>query len=318
VSSHPIPMAAIHRIKIIDSHTGGEPTRLVLDGGPDLGVGPLTERVKIFRDKHDAFRRAVVGEPRGSDVFVGALLVEPHDRSSNFGVIFFNNVGYLGMCGHGIIGVIVSLAQAGRVQPGLVKFDTPAGTIVAVLAPDGRVTFDNVPSYRREKDLTLYLPGIGDVSCDLAWGGNWFCLVEQHDQRLELDNVAHLADYCGRIRQAVTDSGFPEIDHVELFGPATTPGASSRNFVLCPGKAYDRSPCGTGTSAKLACLAADGKLAPGAEWVQESIVGSTFRAKYRRQGDKIVPTITGTAHVMSEATLLIDPADPFAWGIGQG
>jgi proline racemase len=302
-------------IKVIDSHTGGEPTRLILEGGPDLGTGPLPERVKRFREQFDQFRTAVVGEPRASDVYVGALLVEPHDRSCQFGVIFFNNVGYLGMCGHGIIGVIISLAHAGLVQPGLVKIDTPAGVIVAVLSDRGVVTFDNVPSYRREKDLTLYLPGVGDVVCDLAWGGNWFCLIEQHDQRLELNNVAQLTDYCARIRRAVTDSGFPEIDHVELFGPGTLPGSSSRSFVLCPGKAYDRSPCGTGTSAKLACLAADGKLAPGVEWVQESIVGSTFKAKYRRQGDKIVPTISGTAHVMAEANLRLGSDDPFAWGI---
>jgi len=302
-------------IRVIDSHTGGEPTRLIMEGGPDLGTGPLAERVKRFRDNFDQFRTAVVGEPRASDVYVGALLVEPHDRSCQYGVIFFNNVGYLGMCGHGIIGVIVSLAHAGLVQPGLVKFDTPAGVIVAVLAESGVVTFDNVPSYRREKDLTLYLPGVGDVLCDLAWGGNWFCLIEQHDQRLELNNVAQLTDYCTRIRQAVTDSGFPDIDHVELFGPGTLPGSSSRSFVLCPGKAYDRSPCGTGTSAKLACLAADGKLAPGAEWVQESIVGSTFKAKYRKQGDKIVPTISGTAHVMAESNLRLGANDPFAWGI---
>lgn len=302
-------------ILVIDSHTGGEPTRLVLEGGPDLGSGPLSDRVKVFREQHDTFRTAIVGEPRGSDVFVGAVLVEPHDRSCQFGIIFFNNVDYLGMCGHGIIGAVISLAHAGRVKPGLVKFDTPAGVIVAVLGQDGVVTFDNVPSYRREKDLVLYLPGVGDVTCDLAWGGNWFCLIEQHDQRLELNNIAHLTNYCSRIRQAVSDSGFRDIDHVELFGPPSKPGANAKSFVLCPGYAYDRSPCGTGTSAKLACLAADGKLAPGAEWVQESIVGSTFKAKYRRQGDKIVPTISGTAHVMAESTLRLDPRDPFVWGI---
>lgn len=308
-------MPGIHSIKIIDTHTGGEPTRLVLEGGPDLGGGPLADRVKAFQAKHDQFRLAIAAEPRGSDVFVGALLVEPHDKSCQFGVIFFNNVGYLGMCGHGIIGTVVALAHLGKVKPGPVRLDTPVGPIAAVLGANNEVTFENVPSYRKEKDLPLYLPGVGDVNVDLAWGGNWFCLIEQHDQRLELDNVAQLTDYCVRIRQAVSDSGFPDIDHVELFGPGTKPGANSRNFVLCPGKAYDRSPCGTGTSAKLACLAADGKLAAGAEWVQESIVGSIFRAKYRKQGDKIVPTITGTAHLMAEATLFIDPGDPLGWGI---
>ncbi len=308
-------MSTLTPIKVLDTHTGGEPTRLVLEGGPDLGGGPLADRVKLFQEKHDKFRTAIVGEPRGSEVFVGALLVGPHDKACQFGVIFFNNVGCLGMCGHGIIGVVVALAHAGRIKPGPVKLDTPVGPVEAVLGAGGEVTFNNVPSYRREKDLPLYLPGVGDVNCDLAWGGNWFCLIEQHDQRLELDNIPQLTEYCSRIRQAVADSGFPEIDHVALFGPGTKPGSSSRNFVLCPGGAYDRSPCGTGTSAKLACLAADGKLLVGAEWVQESIVGSTFRAKYRKQGDKIVPTITGTAHVMGEGTLLLDPADPFAWGI---
>ena len=308
-------MSTPHRIKILDSHTGGEPTRLVLEGGPDLGGGPLSERVKIFKEKHDNFRTAIVGDPRGSEVIVGALLVEPHDQSCQFGVIFFNNVGYLGMCGHGTIGLVVSLAHLGRVKPGPVKLDTPVGPIEAQLLASGEVAFTNIPSYRKQQDLPLYLPGVGDVNVDLAWGGNWFCLIEQHDQTLELANVAQLTDYCARIRQAVSDSGFPEVDHVELFGPSKQPGVNSKNFVLCPGKAYDRSPCGTGTSAKLACLAADGKLAPGAEWVQESIVGSVFRGKYRKQGDKIIPTITGTAHVTGEATLILDPADPFVWGI---
>ena len=308
-------MSALQRIKVLDSHTGGEPTRLVLEGGPDLGAGPLADRVKVFKEKHDQFRSAIVGEPRGSDVVVGALLCEPHDKGCQFGAIFFNNVGYLGMCGHGTIGLIVSLAHLGRIKPGSLKIDTPVGPIEAQLHTNGEVSFTNVPSYRKEKGIEVYLPGVGDVSCDLAWGGNWFCLIENHDQTLELSNVAQLTEYCSRIRQAVSDTGFPAVDHVELFGPGTKAGAHSKNFVLCPGKAYDRSPCGTGTSAKLACLAADGKLQPGEEWIQESIVGSVFRGKYRKQGDKIIPTITGTAHVTSEATLLIDPADPFAWGI---
>ncbi|MDB6114130.1 MAG: 4-hydroxyproline epimerase [Lacunisphaera sp.] len=308
-------MSALHRIKILDSHTGGEPTRLVLEGGPDLGAGPLADRVKVFKEKHDQFRSAIVGEPRGSEVVVGALLCEPQDKSCQFGVIFFNNVGYLGMCGHGTIGLVVSLAHLGKIKPGSVKLDTPAGPIEAMLHANGEVSFTNVPSYRKEQGIEVYLPGVGDVSCDIAWGGNWFCLIENHDQTLEVSNAAQLTEYCSRIRQAVSDSGFPDVDHVELFGPPTKAGANSKNFVLCPGKAYDRSPCGTGTSAKLACLAADGKLAPGDEWVQESIVGSVFRGKYRKQGDKIIPTITGTAHVTGEATLLIDPADPFAWGI---
>jgi len=308
-------VTAPHRIKILDTHTGGEPTRLVLEGGPDLGTGPLSERVKVFQEKHDAFRTAIVSEPRGSDVIVGALLCEPHDKSCQFGVIFFNHIGCLGMCGHGTIGLVVSLAHLGRIQPGTLRLDTPVGPIEATLRAGGEVAFSNVPCHRKHQDLELYLPGVGDVRCDLAWGGNWFCLIEHHDQRLELDNIAQLTDYAVRIRQAVSDSGFPEVDHVALFGPSPAAGVNSRNFVLCPGLAYDRSPCGTGTSAKLACLAADGKLAPGVEWVQEGIVGSRFRGQYRRQGDKIIPTITGAAFVTGEGSLLVEPGDPFAWGI---
>ena len=308
-------MPTPHQIKVLDSHTGGEPTRLVLEGGPDLGSGPLSDRVKVFQTKHDQFRLTIVSEPRGSEAVVGALLCAPHDKTCQFGVIFFNNVGFLGMCGHGTIGVVVSLAHLGRLKPGAVRLDTPVGPIEALLHENGEVSFTNVPSYRKEKDIELYLPGVGDVSCDLAWGGNWFCLIEHHSQTLELSNIAQLTEYSSRIRQAVSASGFPDVDHVELFGPSAKPGVNSKNFVLCPGKAYDRSPCGTGTSAKLACLAADGKLAPGDEWVQESIVGSIFRGKYRKQGDKIIPTITGTAYVTGEGTLLLAPNDPFRWGI---
>ena len=308
-------MPTPHQIKVLDSHTGGEPTRLVLEGGPDLGSGPLSDRVKLFQTQHDQFRLTIVSEPRGSEAVVGALLCAPHDKTCQFGVIFFNNVGFLGMCGHGTIGVVVSLAHLGRLKPGAVRLDTPVGPIEAMLHENGEVSFTNVPSYRKEKDIELYLPGVGDVSCDLAWGGNWFCLIEHHSQTLELSNIAQLTEYSARIRQAVSASGFPDVDHVELFGPSAKPGVNSKNFVLCPGKAYDRSPCGTGTSAKLACLAADGKLAPGDEWVQESIVGSIFRGKYRKQGDKIIPTITGTAYVTGEGTLLLAPNDPFRWGI---
>jgi proline racemase len=302
-------------IRIVDSHTGGEPTRLVLEGGPDLGAGPLAERAKRFAAEFDHFRSAIVNEPRGSDVMVGALLVEPHESGCEVGVIFFNNVGVLGMCGHGTIGLVVSLASLGRVRPGVVRIDTPVGVVAATLQADGSVSVENVASYRQAAGVAVEVPGIGVVRGDVAWGGNWFFLVEEHGQALELGRVAALVDYSSRVRAAVNAQGFPAVDHVELFAPSPTPGVDSRNFVLCPGGAYDRSPCGTGTSAKLACLAAAGKLAPGAEWVQESIVGSVFRGRYRRDGEKILPTVTGTAHVCGEGVLLLDPRDPFRWGI---
>jgi len=306
------------RIQIIDSHTGGEPTRLVVDGFPDLGTGSMAERRALLAQQHDTWRATTVLEPRGNDVIVGALLCAPQDAVNTAGVIFFNNTGYLGMCGHGTIGLVASLAYLGRIQPGEHGIETPVGTVTTTLHDDGSVSVRNVPAYRLHHRLQVQVPGHGTVTGDVAWGGNWFFLVTEHQQRVESNNIEALTDFAWAIRQALEAQGVRGddggvIDHVELF--ADDERFDSRNFVLCPGRAYDRSPCGTGTSAKLACLAADNKLAPGAEWVQESIVGSTFRAKYRRQGDKIVPTIAGTAHVTAESTLLLDPADPFVWGI---
>jgi 4-hydroxyproline epimerase len=305
-------------IRVIDSHTGGEPTRLVLEGGPELGVGPLAERVERFRRQFDAYRSAIVNEPRGSDPLVGVLLVKPHRADCQLGAIFFNNVGYLGMCGHGTIGLIASLRHAGDLAPGAVKIDTPVGPVEANLSSDGQISVSNVVSYRAARQLAVNVPGIGPVIGDVAWGGNWFFLVSQHDQIIDLQHVEVLTDFCWRVRAAINAQGHPLVDHVELFASSPLPGAHGRNFVLCPGKAYDRSPCGTGTSAKLACLAADGKLAEGEAWVQESLIGSTFVARYRwrdRASGEIVPTITGTAHVTGETLLRLDPEDPFCWGI---
>jgi 4-hydroxyproline epimerase len=302
-------------VQVIDSHTGGEPTRVVISGIPDLGGGSVAERLEVFRTRHDRFRSAVVNEPRGSDVVVGALLVEPQDKTCVAGVIFFNNVGCLAMCGHGTIGLVVTLAHLGRIQPGEHRIETPVGVVTATLHPNGEVSVTNVPSWRKAKAIRVEVPGVGPFVGDVAWGGNWFFLVEKHGQQLQLDQVEKLTDIAWKIRQAVNAQGFPEVDHVELFGRPQSADAHSRNFVLCPGKAYDRSPCGTGTSAKLACLAADGKLAEGETWVQESIIGSHFVGKYRQLGDKIIPTITGTAFVNAEATLIFNERDPFCWGI---
>ncbi len=306
---------SMKRVCVIDSHTGGEPTRLVTSGGPELGAGGVAEKLKVFRAEHDRFRSAVVNEPRGSDVLVGALLVEPVDPSCAAGVIFFNNVGFLGMCGHGTIGLIVSLAHLGRIHTGEHRIETPVGTVKATLHADGGVSVTNVASYRKAQGVKVEVPGIGRVTGDVAWGGNWFFLVGDHGQELALSQVETLTRYAWRVREAVNAQGFPEVDHIELFGPPTTAGAHSRNFVLCPGKAYDRSPCGTGTSAKLACLATDGKLGEGETWVQESITGSRFSGEYHREGKAIIPTITGNAFVNAEAVLVLDDRDPLCWGI---
>ena len=314
------------RIPIVDSHTGGEPTRVVISGGPDLGGGSMTDRLKILRGQHDRFRSAIVNEPRGSDVLVGALLCEPTDSSCAAGVIFFNNVGYLGMCGHGTIGLVATLAHLGRLRPGEHRIETAVGVVTATLNDDGSVSVANVPSYRKVKGFTVLLPRSGGAPAttplvgDIAWGGNWFFLLEQHGQLLEMDRIETLTDFTWRVRQALNSQGYPEVDHVELFGPPLNSWARSRNFVLCPGKAYDRSPCGTGTSAKLACLAADGKLDEGQRWVQESVVGSLFTAHYRwldRAAGTILPTVIGVASVIAEGTLLLDENDPFCWGIGR-
>ena len=312
--------ATIQKVRVIDSHTGGEPTRVVVAGGPDLGDGPLDERRAVFRDRFDAFRSAVVNEPRGSDVMVGALLCEPTDPTCAAGVIFFNNVGYLNMCGHGTIGVAVTLAHLGRIGPGKHRLETPVGVVTVQLEDANHVTFDNVPSCRHAKDVTIDVEGIGTMTGDVAWGGNWFFIVSDHNERLELANVDRLTDVTWRIRQAlqrngITGAGGGEIDHIELLGPPHDPTADSRNFVLCPGKAYDRSPCGTGTSAKLACLAADHKLKEGQVWRQESIVGSIFEGSIRIDGERVLPSIRGSAYVNAEATLVLDPQDPFHMGI---
>jgi len=310
--------AHVKTIQVIDSHTAGEPTRLVTDGGPDLGTGPLAQRVERFRQHFDAYRSAIVNEPRGCDTLVGALLCKPHRPDCNWGVIFFNNVGYLGMCGHGTLGLIASLAHAGRCAAGSFRIDTPVGVVNAQLHPDGRIDLENVTSYRKARQIAVAVAGVGSIRGDVAWGGNWFFLTDGHDLEIKPQNLEALTEFAWRVRQAVNAQGYPEVDHVELFAPSTRSGVHSRNFVLCPGRAYDRSPCGTGTSAKLACLAADQGLREGEPWIQESLIGSTFSARYRwhaRDKGEITPIITGTAHVTGEAQLRLDPADPYCWGI---
>jgi proline racemase len=303
-------------IRVIDSHTAGEPTRLVIEGGPDLGSGPLAERVARFRNEFDTWRSAIVNEPRGSDTIVGALLTPPHNPDCTLGVVFFNNVGYLGMCGHGTIGLVASLAHADRGMAGRCASTRPWARWTRGCAKTAWSRW-RVPSYRSARAITIEVPGHGAVTGDVAWGGNWFFLVDAGKRELALQHVESLTDFTWRVRQALNAAGYPDVDHVELYGKSST-GSGGRNFVLCPGKAYDRSPCGTGTSAKLACLAADGALAEGETWLQESVIGSSFTAHYRwidRDKGRIAPTISGRAWVNAESTLLLDPTDPFCWGI---
>jgi 4-hydroxyproline epimerase len=313
---------SVRRISILDSHTEGEPTRLVLAGGPDLGTGALTERLKQFQLEYDGLRSAVVNEPRGSDVVVGALLCEPTDSTCAAGVIFFNNVGYLGMCGHGTIGLIVSLAYLGRISAGVHRIETPVGVVAATLHPSGKVTVENVPSYRFLRSVSVNIPGHGKITGDVAWGGNWFYLVEDHGKELSLRYAEELTQFSWEIRKALVSAGIAgadgaEIDHIELFSHSDSEAAHRTNFVLCPGKTYDRSPCGTGTSAKLACLYAEGRLAAGQTWRQQGILGGVFEGSFRVQGETIIPSITGAGYVMGEGDLLLDSEDPFGLGISK-
>ena len=311
---------AKEKVRVVDSHTGGEPTRIVVEGGPDLGNGSLAERRQRFRKEHDDFRTAIVLEPRGSDVLVGGLLCQPAEPDCVAGVIFFNNVDVLNMCGHGTIGLAVTLAHLGLIGKGKHLLDTPVGVVGFEYLGDGMVSMENVPSYRHAKDVTVEVEGYGHVTGDVAWGGNWFFLVGDHGQAIEAKNVNRLTDFTLRIRAALERDGITGadnglIDHIEIFGPTDNSEADSRNFVLCPGGAYDRSPCGTGTSAKLACLIEDGHLAPGQTWRQESVIGSVFEATARMEGNQVIPTIRGSAHVTAETTLHFGEDDPFRSGI---
>lgn len=307
-------------ISVIDSHTEGEPTRVVTGGFPALEGTSIAEKIEHFRSAFDHLRSAIVNEPRGHSAVVGALLLPPIDPGNACGVIFFNNVGYLKMCGHGTIGVVRTLASIGKVGPGQIGIETVAGTVAADLAGDGSVTIRNVPSFRHAKDVEIEVDGFGKVTGDIAWGGNWFFLIEDHPFEIGPEAIPQMTAFTSAVMKALGEKGVTgadggEIDHVELFGPSDT--ADSRNFVLCPGEEYDRSPCGTGTSAKAACLYEDGKLKTGETWVQESVIGSLFEASVEVIDGEIIPSIRGTAHIVSRSELIIDPRDPFAYGIPQ-
>lgn len=309
------------QIHVVDSHTGGEPTRVVVSGGPDLGAGSMRELLNRFRNEYDHIRSAIVNEPRGSEAIVGALLCEPDDPGCDIGVIFFNNVGYLGMCGHGTIGLVATLAYLDRVQAGPLRIETPVGPVAAILHSCGEATVRNVASYRHAKDVCVDVPGHGIVCGDIAWGGNWFFQVKDESPiDLSLAHLDELTRFTWQIRQAlergfITGRNNGLIDHIELFSAPRDARAHSRNFVLCPGRSYDRSPCGTGTSAKMACLYADGKLAPGDVWIQESITGSLFEGKIEVCSGQVIPSIRGSAFITADSKLVIDERDPFRFGI---
>jgi 4-hydroxyproline epimerase len=308
------------RLRVIDSHTGGEPTRIIVSGMPTPPKGSMATRLEWFRREHDSLRKALIAEPRGSEVMVGGALFEPGDPKCAAGILYFNNVGYLGMCVHGTIGLMVTLCYLGKIQPGEHHIETPVGIVSATLHNGTDVTVDNVPSYRSTAGATVEVPGYGKVRGDIAWGGNWFFLVHGHPLELSIPNIEKLTDFAWAVRLALRRDGIAgahgaEIDHIELYGASGIPGVNSKSFVLCPGKAYDRSPCGTGTSAKLACLYADRKLRPGETWRQESIVGSIFEGSIRVDNGYVLPSIKGSAFITADSNVIVDPLDPFRFGI---
>jgi proline racemase/4-hydroxyproline epimerase len=300
---------------VIDSHTGGEPTRVILDGGPDLGSGPLSERARLLASEHRDFYQSVSLEPRGQVAMVCALLVPPTDSTCVTGVIYFDAEAVLGMCGHGTIGLVVTLAHMGRIKPGTHRIETPVGIVTVDLIDANTVTVTNIESRRTHTGVTVEIEGIGTVSGDVAYGGNLFFLVDPSPVSVHSGNIRALTDATIEVREAVQAQGI-DVDHVIFYGPSDDPQAHSRNFVLCPDNAYDRSPCGTGCSARLACLAAEGRLDAGQEIVQESVIGSTYRLSYAPgPNGGVIPSITGRAYVMADSTLLFDPNDPFRNGI---
>jgi 4-hydroxyproline epimerase len=299
---------------------------VVISGAPDLGVGSVADQAQVLRERFDWFRTAVINEPRGHEALVGALIVPTPSTRALCGVIFFNNVGLLHACGHGTIGLATTLAHLGRIQGGTHVIETPVGEVKVALESDGAVTIENVPSYRSRAAVEVEFEFDGRqqrVLGDVAWGGNWFFLVANHGQELHAANLERLSAFAWALRQALEHADVrgahgAEIDHIELFGPPTRADCDSKNFVLCPGKAYDRSPCGTGTSAKMACLFADGKLEEGGLWRQESIIGSRFLGRVRVERGQLVPSIRGHAFVTGETRLRFDERDPFRHGLRFG
>lgn len=310
-------------VEVIDSHTGGEPTRLVLSGWPQPPGADMPARLVHMRERQDHLRRAILAEPRGHDAIVGALLTPAVHSGSAAGVVFFNDVGYLGMCGHALIGTVATLRFLDRIDPGKVRLDTPAGTVTAELAESGMITLENVPSWLHRQGVSVEVPGVGVVTGDVGYGGNWFFMADSVSLEISLANLDALMTTSKAVRQALARSGITGpagemIDHVEFYGPPRDPRAHSRNFVLCPGNAYDRAPCGTGTSAKMAALHKKGKLAVGQTWIQESITGSIYEGHLMEQEGRLIPVIRSPAHVTGRNTLYFHPADPFRGGIPDG
>jgi proline racemase len=321
----------------VDSHTEGMPTRVVTGG---IGVIPgatMNERRLHFIEHLDHIRKLLVNEPRGHAAMSGAILQPPTRPDADYGVLFIEVSGCLPMCGHGTIGVATVLVETGMVdvvEPvTVVRLDTPAGLVVATVAVrDGHaesVTIENVPAYCERLDEVLVVPGLGDVPYSLAFGGNFYAMVDLDDIGLPFDRAAgpRILDAGLRIMDAINSQApprHPEIDgvdhchHVEFIAPGSDAAHSRHAMAIHPGW-FDRSPCGTGTSARMAELWARGELALGADFVNESFIGSSFTGRLVRETTvagipAVIPTVTGRAWITAIGQYVLDPTDPFPEG----
>ena len=312
------------RLRVIDSHTIGEPTRVVLDeslvAGLDLGGGSVRDRRDQFRDRCDHVRSALVGDPRGTTAMVGVILVPPADPTCRFGAFYVNRVGYLDMCGHATIGLAVTLGARGIIEPGDFRLESPAGVVGVTWHGGGEAAFECVPPRRIAQNLALACDDGSQVTGDVATSGLWFYLCRDHGILVEPTAIPALTARAWSIRRAleargISGDGGEVIDHVVLLGPPRDPGNDGRAFVLCPDGAFDRSPCGTGTSALVGCLFEDGILTAGRTWRQESVLGGVYEASIRRERDILVPTVRGRAWLTAETTLHFAGDDPYRTGL---
>ncbi len=306
-------------IHYTDLHTEGEPTRVITSGFPDLGTGSILQRSEMMTKNFSDLCSGIVREPRGHEAMVAALLLEPADKSCDHGVIFFNNVGSLGMCGHGTMGVVRALRDQGFMGSDTVTFETPAGNVDAAIDEAGRISVVNVESYCYRRQVEVELSSGQKVIGDIAWGGNWFFLTGSNGWPLDVRESPILIDFASEIRVALESNGIcgeggAPIDHVELHESLQGGQQGVRSFVMCPGMEWDRSPCGTGASATVASMADQQLISPGETWIQESILGGRFEVTYELGERGIIPTISGRAWPCSRGELIFEEDDPFRSG----
>ena len=326
--------------KCIDGHTCGNPVRLITSGGPDLVGKDMNEKRLHFMRQYDWIRRGLMYEPRGHDMMSGSIIYEPHDPENDFSILFVETSGCLPMCGHGTIGTITFGIQEGLIRPkvpGKIKMEAPAGLVeIEYKERDGKVLWvrlKNVKSYLAAEGLTVDCPDLGELVFDVAYGGNFYAIVDpQNNYRgLEEFTAGEIIKYSQVVRKRINEKYpdffvHPENDsisgasHMLWTGEPLDPKSSGRNAVFYGDKAIDRSPCGTGTSARLAQLHAKGKLKKGEAFIHESYIGSTFIGKVEEETNikgipAIIPSIQGWAKVTGYNTLVIDEEDdPYAYG----